>query len=376
MRRPGRGTSDSVYRDRDIARTGHARRRGPSLGDDAPTVSVIVPSYNYGHLLEGCVASILAQEGVRVQVQIIDDCSPDDTSAIGRRLAMLDERVEFHRQDTNAGLIATANAGLRRADGDYVLLLSADDLLVPDCLHRATTVMSAHPSVGMVYGRARYAHEGRPIPAPTGRWRGADIWTGADWIGRRCRSGYNCVSSPTAVVRNSVQRSVGDYDQDCTHASDLNMWLRIAAITDIAYIRGIPQAIYRVHSASMMRSHDGPLVDLRERRLGFDSFFMHRLGELAEMEELRALSARALAGQALWLASRAIDRGGPHDPIVEDLIGFALDTYPDCEHLREWRGIRSRMQRSVPKLSAHLPSRITRLLRGYRAQLRLRVKGV
>lgn len=379
MRRPGRGMSDSVTRDREIARTGRTRGHPAAADGGAPTVSVIVPCYNYGHLLEGCVASVLAQDRVQVRVQIIDDCSPDDTAAVGRRLAALDERVEFHRQDANAGLIATANAGLRRADGDYVLLLSADDLLVPGCLRRATSVMSAHPRVGMVYGRARYAHEHRPIPAPAGRWRGADVWTGTEWIRRRCRSGYNCVSSPTAVIRNSVQRSVGGYDPACCHASDLNMWLRIAVIADVAYIRGVPQAIYRVHSASMMRSHEGPLVDLRERRLGFDSFFAAAPGELTDVEELRALSARALAGQALWLASRAIDRDAPHDPPVEELIEFALDAYPDCGQLREWHGLQSRRQsdgRRATRLPPYLASRIARRLRGYGAQLRLRFTGV
>jgi len=41
-----------------------------------PTVSVIVPCYRYADLLEGCVASVLSQDGVDVRVLIVDDCSP------------------------------------------------------------------------------------------------------------------------------------------------------------------------------------------------------------------------------------------------------------------------------------------------------------
>ena len=42
-----------------------------------------------------------------------------------------------------------------------------------------------------------------------------------------------------------MQTAAGHYDSACTHSSDLNMWLRIAAIADVAHIRGVAQAIYR-----------------------------------------------------------------------------------------------------------------------------------
>ena len=72
------------------------------------TVDVIVPCYNYGEMLTDCVASILSQEEVDVRVLIVDDASPDDTEAIGRRLAA-DPRVTFWRHSVNRGHIATYN---------------------------------------------------------------------------------------------------------------------------------------------------------------------------------------------------------------------------------------------------------------------------
>ena len=96
-----------------------------------PSVSVIVPCYRYADVLEGCVSSILEQEDVDVRVLILDDCSPDDTPAVASRLAAADPRVEYRRNEQNLGLIGTANAGLQWADGDYVVLISADDVLVP-----------------------------------------------------------------------------------------------------------------------------------------------------------------------------------------------------------------------------------------------------
>lgn len=348
-----------------------------------PTVGVIVPCYRYASVLEGCVDSVLAQEGVDVRVLILDDCSPDDTPLVGRRLAARDERVTYRRTRRNQGLIATANEGLEWAvDHDYLLLLSADDLLVPGALGRATAIMEERPGVGMVYGRPLYAYPDRPLPVPAGRWRTTDVWAGEDWIRIRCRTAQNCISSPEAVVRSSVARAVGSYDPVCHHASDLNMWLRIAAVSDIAYVRGTPQAIYRIHPGSMLRSQNGPMEDLAERRKAFDRFFATCADRLDDAAGLQGMAGRALARQALWRASRAIDRGlvdGPDRLPVEELVGFARDVHPAAERLREWHGFQVR-RRIGPGRSGWFPPFVAtgaaHRVRGHVGRMRWKARGI
>jgi len=342
-----------------------------------PTVSVIVPCYNYGHFLEQCVASVLAQRGVETTVLVIDDCSTDDSADVARRVAERDHRVEFCTHSANVGLMATINEGLNWVRGDYIVCLDADDLLAPGALERAAVVMAKHPNVGMVYGRPLYAYEGRPSPQPSGRWHGTAVWNGADWIERRCRSGHNCVSSPTAVMRRTVQQLVGGYDSACQHTSDLNMWLRIAAVADIAHVRA-HQAIYRVHAKSMSHSQEGSLMQLRERRTGFDSFFAEGAGSLDGREQLRATVARTLARQALWRASRAIDRG-EDERRVDDLIDFALETYAGSSSLREWRGLQLRRRIGPGRSLVFPPFLVTGAVHRLRARAgwtRLRFRGV
>jgi hypothetical protein len=348
-----------------------------------PTVGVIVPCYGYADVLEGCVRSVLEQDGPDVRVLIVDDQSPDDTPAVASRLAAVDRRVEYRRNAQNMGLIATANAGLAWADDkDYTVLLSADDLLVPGALQRATTIMQANPNVGMVYGHAPYWHVGSPPPRVEGRWKATQVWAGADWLRLRCRSGHNCISSPEVVVRTAVQRAVGGYDPACTHSSDLNMWLRIAAVADIARVRGVAQAVYRVNPKGMLRSSHSPIVDLRERRAAFDSFFSSTSQWLGNPGALRAMAARALARQALWRASRAYDRGlteGPDALPVEELVAFALDVCPDARRLREWRGLQVRRRIGAGRSMLFFPFVATgaaHRLRGHVSQLRWRARGV
>jgi GT2 family glycosyltransferase len=347
-----------------------------------PTVSVIVPCYGYASVLEGCVQSVLEQEGVDVRILIVDDRSPDDTPVVGRRLADGDERVTYRRHEENQGLIGTANEGLAWADGDYVVLLSADDLLVPGSLQRATTIMEASPNVGMVYGLPLFAYPERPLPASRGKWRTTDVWPGSEWIRLRCRSGHNCISSPEVVVRNSVQRAVGGYDPRCFHTSDMNMWLRVAAVSDIAYVRGVPQAIYRIHPNSMLRSQEGPMVDLRERKAAFDSFFASSAHLLDDPDRLRSTAGRALARQALWRASRAVDRGlveGPDSLPVDELVAFAFEAYPDARRLREWHGFQLRRRLGAGRSLWFAPFVVTgaaHRLRGHAGHLRWKARGI
>lgn len=342
-----------------------------------PTVSVIVPCYNYGHFLEGCVASVLSQRGVDVRLLVIDDRSTDDSAAVCRRLAERDDRVEFRQHRENAGLIATANEGLEWAQGEYVVLLSADDLLVPGSLQRAAAVMSEHPDVGLVYGRPLIALEGRALPQPSGKWRSTRVWTGEEWIRMRCRTGHNCISSPEVVVRSSVQRAVGSYDPACYHTSDLNMWLRIAAVAQIAHIRGMPQAIYRIHADSMLRSQDGPLTYLRERRAAFDSFFASCGSTLDAPDRSQAMVGRTLARQALWRACREVE-GLSNAQAVDEYVDFALDIYPDARRLREWRGLALRRRLGAGRSRMFPPfvlAGATHRLRYHADRARWRLKG-
>ena len=113
-----------------------------------PTVSVVIPCYCYGRFLRDSVGSALNQDGVDVRVLIIDDASPDDSWDVAEALAAEDDRVEVRRHRVNQGHIATYNEGLLEwAEGDYSVLISADDLLTPGALARATSVLDARPNV-------------------------------------------------------------------------------------------------------------------------------------------------------------------------------------------------------------------------------------
>ena len=179
-------------------------------------VDVVIPCYNYGKFLGDCVAGALDdQPGTDVRVLIIDDASQDDSAEIAHKLAAADDRVEVIVHPVNRGHIATFNEGLLDwADGDYCVLISADDRLAPGALRRAADIMDAHPEVGFVYGNVVEFRGGEEPPPARTKSRGQTIWPGHWWLEQRFREANTCIFSPEVVVRTSVQHHVGGYNPD------------------------------------------------------------------------------------------------------------------------------------------------------------------
>jgi glycosyltransferase involved in cell wall biosynthesis len=283
-----------------------------------------VPCYNYGGYLPAAVASALAQPGVEVDVIVVDDASTDDSAAVAHGLAAADDRVSVVVHEQNAGHIATYNDGLGRATGDYVVLLSADDMLAPGALARSTALMEAHPSVGLVYGYAPEFTGGTPTPGDQ-RVRSWSIWPGEAWLRRICRRGQNIIVNPEAVMRTGVLRRLGGYDPSLPHSADMDLWMRTAMVADIGRVNGPAQAYYRVHGANMhLTDFAGLLTDMRERTRNFASFFAGAGDRLESAQRLHGAARRSIAYEAVRVARLSHEDG----PGSDALAHFALECFP------------------------------------------------
>ena len=110
-----------------------------------PLVSVIMSNYNGAAYLEDAVASVLAQSHRALELVIADDASTDDSVVILRRLARHDARVKPIELSENAGPAAARNAALDAAQGDWIAIIDADDLIHPE---RITRLLAAADAEG------------------------------------------------------------------------------------------------------------------------------------------------------------------------------------------------------------------------------------
>ena len=216
-------------------------------------IEVVVPCYNYGRFLRQSVESVLAQSNADVRVLIVDDASEDETPRVCAELACEDPRVEVIRHPVNLGHIATYNEGIERARGDYLLLLSADDFLLPGALARAAAVLDADPDVGLAPGVCISLDPDAQLPAVSPEEM--TLTRFPRWAAIERLAQGNFIGTATAVVRTSMQKALGGYLPELPHAGDLEMWLRFALAGRISFIR-TPQAFYRRHESNMSKGYD------------------------------------------------------------------------------------------------------------------------
>jgi hypothetical protein len=327
----------------------------PSAPTRTPSVTVVVPSYNYGRFLAECADSVLRQGHVDVRLMIIDDASTDDTPDVCARLLREDSRISVTRHARNVGHIASVNEGLAQVDTDYVVKLDADDLLAPGALARATALLEEFPHVAFAYGRPLHFSGTAPKPHRS-RSRSWTIWPGAEWVARRCRDGESAISQPETVIRTANLRQVGPVRSDLPHTSDLHLWLRLASSGDVGRVNGPAQGYYRVHDASMQRTvHGGELFRLRGRRDAFDAALPTMAGQVPGVPDLHALVRRALAAEALDKAAHRLDRGRPNadDERIDDFKRFATETWPEARDLREWVALERRQAVGAQRAPRH-----------------------
>lgn len=114
-------------------------------------ISVVIPVYNMGVSLEKCVASILQQEGVNMEIVLVDDGSKDDSWQRCQRLASEHAFIRaFHTENRGQG--PARNFGIEQASGRYVYFPDADDILAPHALRRMLDAIRKNGADLLVFG--------------------------------------------------------------------------------------------------------------------------------------------------------------------------------------------------------------------------------
>lgn len=226
-----------------------------------PQVSIIIPTYNHAHFLPYAIESVLQQTFDDWEVIIVDDGSTDDTCAV---VAMLEgPRIRYVYQ-LNRGPNSARNMGLRLARSDLIALLDADDLWGP--LYLQTMVARLErSSVGVaVYGGYGFRNE---KGVPIGREITKVVPSQACYL--ELLKG-NWLSSSAILLRRSVFREVGDFDETLRASEDFDMWLRIAKRFPVEGERSVLSWVrrYGTNSSNDVNRMADAYIEVLERHLG------------------------------------------------------------------------------------------------------------
>lgn len=187
----------------------------------APTVSVVIPSYNTAPFIGETLDSVFAQTFTDFEVIVINDGSPD-TEELERVLAPFQDRIVY-LNPAHQGLPGARNMAIRAARGEYIALLDSDDIWEPEYLDVQVGMLKADPSIDVLFPNARFF--GNHVDA--GRlWYELNPCSGdvtfESLVAQRCS-----VLIMVTARRDTLLRA-GLFDESLRSAEDFDLWLRIA----------------------------------------------------------------------------------------------------------------------------------------------------
>jgi glycosyltransferase involved in cell wall biosynthesis len=211
-----------------------------------PLISVLMPVYNGARYLKPAIDSILAQSLGDFEFLILDDGSTDRSGQILRAYAAQDARIRVTSRE-NRGISKSLNQLIAQAQGELIARIDADDIALPDRFARQVSFLRQHPEVVCVGSALDWIdHRGRLVghcPMPLAN----------DEIQRLLLGGISMLHHPSTMLRRSALLQVGGYDETMRASADLDLWLRLGEIGQLA---NLPDTLllYRLHAASITQA--------------------------------------------------------------------------------------------------------------------------
>lgn len=234
-----------------------------------PLISIIVPSYNYGHLIGETLSNLKEQTYQNWECIVVDDGSVDNTRNI------VEEWCRNHHQfryifQKNAGLSAARNTGILASKGEFIQLLDSDDMLEPGKFSGQIAVFQQNPSAEIVYSEVRYFTTENPasryltLDCRYEPWMsGSSSSDPTKLITDILNGNIFPVNSP--LIKRSVIDKIGLFDTHLKSVEDWDYWCR-CALEGVCFVYDpspTSHALVRTHEGSMSRN----LITMKEASL-------------------------------------------------------------------------------------------------------------
>jgi len=185
-------------------------------------VSVVIPAYSAARYIRPALDSVFAQIYSRYEVIVINDGSPD-TEQFEAAIADHRDRIVYLKQP-NRGPSAARNAGILRAQGEFIAFLDSDDIWLPTYLERQLQALRRSPGYDLVYCDAFLWREDQPTrrtymqECPS---RGPVTFDSL--LTEECS-----LNTSGTVARREIVVRAGLFDERLRRSEDYDLWLRIA----------------------------------------------------------------------------------------------------------------------------------------------------
>ena len=221
---------------------------------DQVTIQIVIPTFNRSALLLRAIESVRKQTHPNWRLVVVDNASPDDTSAIVAEAMQKDSRISYHRHDKNIGMLANWEFAISLIDAEYFSLLCDDDYLLPEFLEAAAREITRHPDIGLCFGVTNVIDEDKrqlsvaPNQMATGYYPAS--------VGAVTMMTLQHPATPAIVFRTACLNAVGGFDRHSLYVADLDMILRVAFKYPVIFFEE-ESACYVVHANNSFKDVQG-----------------------------------------------------------------------------------------------------------------------
>jgi GT2 family glycosyltransferase len=285
-----------------------------------PVVSIVIPTYQRLAFLREAVDSVFAQTFADWELIVVDDGSTDGTDEYLSTLH--DRRVRTVWREHSGNAARTRNAGVTLATGEWIAFLDSDDVWLPRKLELQLAALAKHLNCLWSCTAVSYIDDaGRPAVRIHPRKEPA-----SGWILDRLLMFEAAVPAQTMLVRRSLFRDVGGFDETFDFCEDFDLDLRLAAYNPICALAE-PLTLIREHGARTTSMQRPAVLHAASARA------FQKAAAAATTRKTRRLATREAAVQVASQA-RAHSIDGDHRTALS-LIGHTLIAEPFT--LQFWR---------------------------------------
>ncbi len=277
------------------------------------SVSVVIPTYNYGRFIEEAIRSVLEQTCMPSEIIIVDDGSTDETAAV---VGAFGDTVRHIHQD-HAGVCAARNRGVSESSGELVAFLDADDVWAPTNLEKHVKKFESDEEIGLVHCAMR-EFDGETGETTRFYMEGAEdgvadnmlLWEGPVIVG---------AGGGITVTRKAFDH-VSGFDIRMKVGEDWDFCYRVARLFKIGFVPE-PLVNYRNHSAAAhhnvedmergmsmfyekaFATNDPRILKLRRRAYGN----FHRVMAASYLHSGRMGKFFSHAAKSIWMRPENLD---------------------------------------------------------------------
>ena len=243
---------------------------------EKPLVSIVMPTYNRGYIIEKAIFSAISQTYTNWELIIVDDASTDETESVVTGIR--DERIRYVRNEINRGANFSRNRGCSLAKGDYLAFLDSDNYWEKEMLESQMEILvSSSDEIAFVFCRVRFQQfdgpleEGRVVPRQ---------YFDAGQLNKVLSYG-NMIDMNTVVMKKEAFCNVNGFDEEMPRLQDYELFLRLVLMYNYKVLYN-PQVldtnVIQANSISMNMSklETAVLLLLKKYAAFFSETVLHR----------------------------------------------------------------------------------------------------